>query len=282
MPGHELVGVVEHCGDGVDPDLAGQLVTAHFYLFCGRCRTCLSEREPLCERLIGVIGVQRDGGLAQWVCLPARNLVALPGGIDPIDATVVPDAMATPVHVCHRAEVEPGTRVVVFGAGGGVGARMVQVARCFGGQVAAVDVQPEKLAFLHDHLGVAAVDGSDLARTQLPATWHGQADVVVDLVGTVASSTWALGVLGAGGRLVHLTTFPDVSVPLSPRDLVFRQVGLLGSRYASRSELLAAAGLLQHGAVEAVIGKRVDLAGVPALVERMATGAVLGRGVAVV
>lgn len=282
VPGHELVGVVTGAGPGVDADLVGQTVTAHFYLFCGRCRRCLTAQEPLCPHGLGLIGVQRDGGLAERVALPARNLVRLPAGLDPVDATVVPDAVATPVHVAARAGITTGDRVAVVGAGGGVGAHMVQVAAAHGATVAGLDVDPAKLAFLADELKVAAIDAARLEAAALPAAWGGTADVVVDFVGSPSSAGWALDHLDAGGRLVVLTTFPGVAAAVAPRQLVFGQLSVLGSRYASRAELEAAADLVVSGRVRPVIGERTGLDGAPRLLERLGRNEVLGRGAIVI
>ena len=86
-------------GPGVDAARVGERVMAYFYLCCGECRRCLEGPESLCERLAGVIGVHRDGGYAEYAALPARNLLALPAGLGAAEATAIPDAIATPVHV---------------------------------------------------------------------------------------------------------------------------------------------------------------------------------------
>ena len=282
VPGHELVGVVVSVGPGVEEDLIGQTVTAHFYLFCGRCRRCLDAQEPLCPNGLGVLGVQRHGGLAERVALPARNVVPLPSSLDLVDATVVPDAVATPVHVARRAGITSGERVAVVGAGGGVGVHMVQVATAHGALAAGLDIDPVKLAFLADELGVAAVDAGRLDRAALPVAWGGMADVIVDLVGTADTIGWSLDHLDAGGRLVLLTTFLGLSAPVTPRQLVFGQLSVLGSRYASRAELATAADLVATGRVRPVIGERSNLDGAAALLEQLGRGEVLGRGAVVV
>lgn len=281
VPGHELVGVVASVGPGVEEDLLGQMVTAHFYLFCGRCRRCLQAQEPLCPHSVGVIGVQRHGGLAERVALPVRNLVSLPVGLDVVDATVVPDAVATPVHVARRTGITTGERVAVLGAGGGVGVHMVQVATAHGATAAGLDIDSVKLAFLADELGVAAVDAGRLDRAALPTAWDGMADVIVDLVGTADTIGWSLDHLDAGGRLAVLTTFPGLSAPMTPRQLVFGQLSVLGSRYASRAELATAANLVATGRVRPVIGERSNLDGAAALLEQLGRNEVIGRGAVV-
>lgn len=146
VPGHELVGRVTDLGDEVPADLLGRRVVAYFYLFCGECASCTKGREPLCERLQGFVGVHRDGGYAPRVVLPARSALPIPDDLDPVQATVVPDALATPVHVANRAGIDADDRVAVIGAGGGVGAHMIQVAAGRASAVAGLDMGPEKLA----------------------------------------------------------------------------------------------------------------------------------------
>jgi len=278
VPGHELVGTIVEAGVGVSPGRRGERVTAHFYLFCGRCPRCLAAQEPLCDNLAGWVGVDRDGGYAELVALPERNAIALPPGLDPVLATTIPDAVATPVHVCRRAGVRPGERVAVIAAGGGVGIHMVQVARVYGADVAGLEVASEKLDYLERELGVAAIPSPDFAAVELPAAWNGRSDVVVDLLGTNESLRWGVERLAAGGRLVTLTTFRGVDFPVSSRQLVFGETAIVGSRYASRQELVLAAGLLAGGRVRPVVGRREPLERVAAIHEDLRAGRLLGRG----
>jgi D-arabinose 1-dehydrogenase-like Zn-dependent alcohol dehydrogenase len=278
VPGHELVGIVTAVGPGVAGDLVGARVAAYFYLLCGRCRRCLAGEEPMCERLGGFVGVHRDGGYAERAVLPARNLVPLPGGVDPVLATAIPDAIATPVHVARRARLGPADRVAVIAAGGGVGAHMVQVARLAGARVAGLEASPEKLAFLADDLGVEAVDSSDFDGLALPAGWDGGPHVVVDLLGTTESLDWSLRALAPGGRLVLLTTFPGREVALSPREAVLRELTVLGSRYAGRAEVAHAADLVADGRVRPVVTRRTGPDGIDALHDALRAGELVGRG----
>ena len=139
-PGHEFVGIVTDVGAGVSPALIGQRVAAYFYLVCGACPRCLASQDSLCERFRGNVGVAIDGGYAEYAVLPALNAIPVPEGIGPAEATTIPDAIATPVHVARRAGLQPGSRVAVLAAGGGVGIHMVQVARAYGADVVGLDV----------------------------------------------------------------------------------------------------------------------------------------------
>ncbi|MGH2735527.1 MAG: alcohol dehydrogenase catalytic domain-containing protein [Actinomycetota bacterium] len=276
-PGHEVVGRVAALGEGVASPAIGDRVMAYFYLACFRCSRCLEGRESLCENLGGWYGVHRDGGYAPVTVLPAGNAVGLEHDIDPPEATVIPDAVATPVHVCRRRlGLEPGDRVAIIGAGGGVGAHMVQVARACGAVVAGLEVSDDKLSLVED-LGALPVAARDLEAVDL-GDFGGGADAVIDLVGTRSTLGWGLGALRGGGRLCVLTTFRDMTLEIDPRSLVFKECSIVGSRYASRAELEEAADLVASGVVRAVVGEVVDARDVEVLHERLRAGSLRGRG----
>jgi propanol-preferring alcohol dehydrogenase len=278
VPGHELVGVVVGVGAGVDPRLEGERVAAYFYLSCGTCKQCLAGFEPLCERHAGYVGVDRDGGYGELCVLPAFNAIRLAQSLDPVAATTIPDAVATPVHVARRTGLRPGSRAVVVGAGGGLGVHMVQVAAAHGADVIALDVDEAKLGYLERELGVPALDSSDFGRIRLPAAWSARADVVVDFVGTRESLQWGASALAANGTLVCTTTFRDRVFELSPRDLVLAQSAVIGSRYASRAEVGIGASLVASERIRPVIGRRVGLDHLESLHEDLRNGWLLGRG----
>jgi D-arabinose 1-dehydrogenase-like Zn-dependent alcohol dehydrogenase len=276
-PGHEVVGRVEEVGEGVSTHGIGDRVFAYFYLSCFRCRRCLSGNESLCEELAGWYGVHRDAGYAPMSVLPAGNAVPFSHDIPAVEATVVPDAVATPVHVCRRRlSLGPGDRVAVIGAGGGVGAHMIQVARACGATVAGLERTEDKLSLVED-LGALPVASHDLSAVDLKEL-EGGADAVIDLVGARETMAWGLGALRGGGKLCVLTTFRDVTLEVDPRELVFRQSSIVGSRYASRSELGEAADLVASGTVRPVIGEVVGPRDVDQLHDRLRSGTLRGRG----
>jgi propanol-preferring alcohol dehydrogenase len=276
VPGHELVGVVTGAGSKEDRGLLGRRVVAYFYLTCGWCGFCRAGLDPLCRNLRGHVGIHRDGGYAPFTVLPSANAIPVPEGLDPIAATVVPDAVATPVHVAARAALTREDRVVVIGAGGGVGIHMVQVARIATADVVGLDVSNEKLDAIEE-LGVRAVDSSDFST--LPDLFPGgPPTVVIDFVGSETSAVWSLGNIGPRGRLVALTTFLDRPIPIHYRDFVFREATLLGSRYATKAEVAAAADLVATGRVKPVVGRVVGPADLLDLHNSLRRGQLVGRG----
>lgn len=278
VPGHELVGRVTELGPHSDPDLLGMRVAAYFYLFCGECPPCVRGQEPRCERLEGWVGVHRDGGYAPLVNLPARNAILLSESLDPVAATVIPDALATPVHVANRATIGEEDRVVVIGAGGGVGIHMTQVALARSSAVVGLDVGTDKLTEIEEH-GATAVDSADFDSVPALRLFSGGLPtVIIDLIGTAESTAWSLDAMGTGGRLVVLTTFPDQPQPFEARRLVFREASILGSRYATRSEVAKAAHMVAAGEVTPVIGEVSGPGDVLALHRDLESGTLVGRG----
>ncbi len=278
-PGHELVGRVEALGPGVAPELLGQRVLGYFYLSCGACEACRAGRDAQCANLAGWLGVHRDGGYGSHTVIPAANVLPIPDTIDPVQATAIPDAIATPLHVCRtRLGLSPLDRVVVIGAGGGVGIHMVQMARLFGAAVCGLDIAGDKFPAIREAGGEPALS-QDWAAVRLPSSWQGRpATAVIDLIGSPASLGWSLDALGMGGSLALLTTFRERSFPLEPRTMVFRELRIVGSRYAGKAEVIEAARLVAEGRIHPVVSQVVAPEGIEAVHDALRRNALLGRG----
>lgn len=279
VPGHEIVGRVVAAGGEEGAGLIGRRVVAYFYLSCGDCLECRAGVEARCRNLAGWVGIHTDGGYAPQVVLPAHNAIPIPDTVDPVSATVVPDAVATPVHISRsRARITAGDRVAVIGAGGGVGIHMLQVAMLDGAVAAGFDIDESKLGMVSD-LGARPVLSEDFSSLDPASIFdEGPPTVVVDLVGSDASLAWSVDALAPGGRLVVLTTFRERSLSVDPRDLVFREISIVGSRYATRAEVATAGELVASGAIRPIIGQRVEPGEVRELHNRLEAGTMLGRG----
>jgi propanol-preferring alcohol dehydrogenase len=278
VPGHEVVGTVVETGAAVATPKAGERVMAYFYLACGGCDYCRLAHEPLCRNLRGNVGVAADGGYAEFCALPAFNWLPVPAGIPPVEATAIPDAIATPLHVSRRAGLTPGDTVMVIGAGGGVGVHMTQMAGLFGARVIGVDVGEAKLAAARQAGAASALDfGAGDPRPALAALGE-RITAVVDLVGSPETLAFAVDALDRRGRLVVLTTFPGVTAAIAPRRLVHDEITVLGSRYASRWEVSRAAELVAEGRIRPVVSAVTALEEVAELHTRLRARTLIGRG----
>jgi propanol-preferring alcohol dehydrogenase len=225
--------------------------------------------------------VDIDGGYAEETVVPARNFVAIPDETDSVGATTIPDAIATSLHICgSRAQVQPGEVLVVVGAGGGVGAHLVQVGRLFGATVVGVDLSEEKLAVAAE-AGAAATFPAWSPSESITGATGGMVDVIVDTVGTHETLAWSLSVLTKGGRLVVLTTTAGRTVSETTARVVLDEIAIIGSRYASYADVDLAINLVMHGRIRPVIGGQASLTDVQLLHDRLRGNSLLGRGVLV-
>ena len=257
--GHEISGTIASLGSGVSDWSVGDRVVVPAVLPCGACPTCRSGRENICPKM-RMLGNHIDGGFAESVVVPARDLVRLPESIDLVNGAVIADALSTPFHaVVRRAQVQPGEWVVVVGCGG-VGINLVQFSVLAGAQVVAVDLQPEKLKVAR-RLGATAAmhpsSGGDLVR-EIREITGGGADVAFEAVGSPATVTSALSSLRRGGRLC-LVGYSDQPVSFPTARIMFFEYTVMGSLGCRPVDYPRIVELVKSGRVsldEVVTGKR--------------------------
>lgn len=279
--GNEIVGEVVAIGHDVTGVSEGDRRIVHFYLTCGACEACRWGHEPLCRSLRGLVGVAVDGGLAEYTVVPAENVIRFPGTVAAVDACVVADAVATPWHALRRvARVGPPDRVVVVGAGGGVGVHAVMLGRLLGAAVIGVDVTEEKLAFAREYGADIVVDGrqDDVPSAIRQVTAGRGATVVLDYVANDRTLHDAFSYLAPGGVLVvQGVNPPGTEFHIEPRRFIHAEATITGARYASRKELVEVAELVGRGALAPAVTKVVPLEQAPELFELMDRGELLGR-----
>ncbi len=283
--GHEYSGTVAALGAGVEEWQKGDPVTGSFYLFCGSCVMCAAGREMLCVNNKGNIGAKIDGAFAEYVVVPARNLVRIPEGVVLRQAGIIADAVATPYHIAReRARITPGQRVAIIGAGGGVGIHMIQVAKVFGAFVIAVERDPAKLSRLHELEIDAMVDAASQSwQEDLIAAADGQLDTCIDFVGTPTTTSIGLAALGRGGTFIIVGTMPGLRgdksnvVSAAPMYLINKEITIMGTRYATRAEITRSLTLVRDGKVKPIIGASFPLLQAENALEAIRSNQVFGR-----
>jgi 2-desacetyl-2-hydroxyethyl bacteriochlorophyllide A dehydrogenase len=283
--GHEIAGDVIEVGPSVDGFKPGDRVNVYYYLICGNCRWCNRGRDDLCDRQAGVVGRQIDGGLAEYVKLPARNLCQIPPEVSYVDAAVTADAIATPVHVLReRAHLRAPDTVLVVGAGGGVGVHMVQMARVLGAsQVIAVDITAEKLALATQNGADAVINSAEVGFDEevLRLTKGRGVDVVVEMVGVPATLERSLRSVGKGGRLVLVGTYDAKATLPVTQDSLRGECTITGSRYCARHELTEAVDLVARGRIRPTITRTCQLEEADAVLRSIERMELAGRACAV-
>jgi propanol-preferring alcohol dehydrogenase len=281
--GHEITGEIVALGQGVTGLKAGDPVTAYFYLTCGECYWCRINRETLCDNFGGYVGRDVDGGYAEYIKLPAKNFLRLPDGLDwrgkPAEIGVICDAIATPVKVVRRARVMPSDTVAVFGAGGGLGVHMAMVARwAHAKKVIAVDTMASKFETCLKAGADATVDASEgrVVEQLMELTGGKGVDVVIDFVSSKPTLEAGAGALAKGGRLVTLGGHSQ-PFQLDPAQLLRKEIEVMGSRYATRQEVIESLELVARGEFFPLVTEKVRLEQAEAIHARVDKSLVIAR-----
>ena len=224
--GHEFAGEVAALGPGVTEFQVGQLVTAEGHIICGHCQACRTGNGHICKNT-RIIGVDRDGAFAEFIAMPATNVMTLDG--IPTEIGAIMDPMGNAFHAVLSADI-PGSTVFIVGCGP-IGCFAVGIARAAGAaKVIASDVNPNRLALakkMGAHVLVnAATD--DVVRTVLAETGGEGVDVVCEMSGVPAALHQAFATIRMGGR-VQLLGLPkgEVSVDFAS-EIIFKGITLYG------------------------------------------------------
>jgi propanol-preferring alcohol dehydrogenase len=274
--GHELAGEIVELGAGVDHWQVSDRVTAAIDVVCGKCRHCLTGQTQRCTAMQR-IGFERDGGHAEYVSVPAANLVALPPELDDESAAILPDAVACMYHslIC-QGRVGVGQRVLILGVGG-LGIHGVQIARLAGAHVMATSRQAERLALAKQY-GATPIDAGKESLSEAVADFtHGEGvDVVVDNIGNRASVREGLHLLRPGGKFL-VVAYLDESFEIPSLPLFKTEQEIIGCRGSTKQDLIEVVRLMQSGQLKPVIGARYSLEQIAEATECLENGAMVGR-----
>ena len=181
--GHEFSGYIEKIGPGVEGLKVGQLVTVDPNIYCGKCLPCRQGQKQMCHHM-GAVGVNRDGGFADYCLAPYAQCVVVPEGTDP-ELAAMAEPIACCLHGIDRAGIRPGENVLVVG-GGTIGQIMLQLARKAGAAKVILSEPVEKRRALALELGAdAAIDPihENLNERLYEILGCEGADVVIECVG---------------------------------------------------------------------------------------------------
>lgn len=307
--GHEISGIVEEVGPGVDQVVPGQAVVCAFVMPCGTCFYCVRGEEDLCERFFEYnrlrgtlydgqtrlfrsdgtpVWMYSMGGLAEYAVVPATDAFPLPQGIPLEQAAILGCAVFTAFGaIRNAAALRPGESVAVF-AVGGVGSALVELARVFGAYpIVAVDVRPEKLEAARV-LGATHVVNAAEVRPQdavRDVTGGRGVDVAFEALGRPETFVQAVESVRDGGRAVMVGIAPaGVTAPVEITRVVRRKIQILGSYGArTRTDVPLILNLAQRGALQLdrLVTRRFTLHEADEAYRLLDQGAIVGRAVVV-
>jgi NADPH:quinone reductase-like Zn-dependent oxidoreductase len=259
-PGCDAAGVVAGLGAGVQGWQDGDEVVVAPGLSCGICPACVSGEDHLCAHY-GILGETRDGTNADYVVVPARNLMPRPRSLDFASSAAFSLTFLTAWHMLvARAELRPGETLLVHAAGSGVSAAAIQIARLFGARILATAGSDEKLQRARDL-------GAHEALTYRDPEWPRQVrklagkrgvDVVLDHVGT-DTFAGSLRSLAKGGRYVFCGATSGFDMKADFRPVFFKNLSILGSTMGGQGELRRVRDLVEAGHLVPVIDRILPL-----------------------
>lgn len=227
--GHEFVGQVESVGPGVATHRVGERVAVDPVIACGLCYPCSVGRRNVCRRL-QVLGVHRDGGFSELLCVPAANAHVIPPGISETDAATI-EPFAVAANVTTRTGVLPNDVALVYGAGP-IGLMVLQVLKGVHGiRVLVTDRIDERL----DRAAACGADAViNTAREPLPEALRrlGVEDgptLVIDAVCHPAILEEAVRLAAPAGRIGMLGFSTEPSA-VTQQETTRKELSLIASR----------------------------------------------------
>lgn len=256
--GGELVAL----GPESRTDLApGARVTAWWVLPCNACEQCLAGFHNRCARNYRYLGAHVHGAYAQYVKLPARNLIALPDAVGFEPAAAFPNAFGTAWHMLRRAGLRPGETVLVNAASSGVSMAAIQIAKLTGATVYTTSSAEWKLDRARE-LGADETinyNECDFAAEIMRRTGKRGVDVVVEHVGGDFLDK-SIRCLTRGGRLVTVGGTKSYECAIQVNHVFHKELQIIGSNSATLHDLEAMMPFLADGRLRTVIDKVFPLA----------------------
>lgn len=227
--GHEFAGEIVRLGPEAEAAgllTAGDLVTAEGHIVCGDCHPCRTGQGHVCRRT-RIIGVDRDGAFADYIVMPASNVMKLDG--IPTEIGAVMDPLGNAVHTVLAGDI-PGSRVMVLGCGP-IGCFAVGVARAAGASlVVASDFNPRRLEIARTmgaHVTLNPGSEDVVARVR-ELTGGDGVDVVCEMSGHPSGHGQAFAAARLGGRVNFLGTPSRTTEVDFARDVIFKGLTLYG------------------------------------------------------
>ncbi len=244
--GHELAGELVDA-DGAEGFTPGEAITFLPYFNCGTCVACRAGKTNCCAQL-QVSGVHIDGGMVEYLSVPAYSLVHSQGLS--YDELALVEPLSIGAHGVRRAGIEPGEVVLVIGAGP-IGMGTMAFAKLAGATVVALDINENRLAYCRTQLGIALTINAQSpdVTEQLSALTNGDMPtVVIDATGNLRAINNAFSYLATSGRFV-LVGLQRGDISVNHPEFHRRELTLMSSRNATRADFDHVIGSLKKGLI---------------------------------
>jgi NADPH:quinone reductase len=277
--GNDPSGVVVAVGSGVASPKIADRVATFGGVGCGSCEQCIGGQMQRCVSR-KMLGVQRWGGYAEYLKIPAANCVPLPEGLAFADATVIARHFPLAFGECHLADLKAADWALIMGAAGGLGSCVVQVAKNLGARTiaaAGTDQRVDAAMSLGADCGVN-YRKRDLQREVLRITAGRGVDAVFENIGDPVLWPAAFNSLAAGGRLVTVGAHGGGFVTLDIKRLYQQRLRVIsGLGVERREDLERAFQLARAGTFRTLIDRVLPLRDAAAAHRLVETNEPLGK-----
>lgn len=276
--GADAAGEIDALGEGAEGLAVGDRVVLNPGIGCGRCDLCLSGQENLCPKF-GILGEDMRGTYAEYVVVPARNVLKLPDHVSYEQAAAAALVYLTAWHsLIRRGGLRVGESVLIVGAGGGVNSASIQIAKLAGAAVYVVASSAEKAAQALALGADAAIDRSaeDWIRAIFQRTERRGVDIVVDNVGK-ATINGSIRAVKRGGKILIVGNTSGYDSEIDLRYLFAKHISIIGSTMANHADFVQVMRLMFEGKLKPLISARYPLAEARQAHERLAQGDVFGK-----
>ena len=201
--GHEFIGEIVSVPDTGSQFVVGDIVASGAGISCGKCKRCKEMRTNLCEKYV-TLGLNRDGGMAEYVAVPSSTLVKVPSDLR-LDAAAIAQPLAVGLHAARRSGVRDGDRVLLIGSGAIGTFVLAGLRHLFNTEVTVLDFGGSRLERASrlgaDHI----VEVGENAEAKIREIFGDAGiDVVIEASGAPGQLQFATGLVKRGGTILQV------------------------------------------------------------------------------
>ena len=258
--GSDISGTISEIGSEVQNFQKGDEVLVSPGVSCGHCHYCVNDMENLC-RHYEIIGETLEGGYAEYIALPEKNILLKPKSLKLEEAAAIPLVFLTAWHMLvTQGQITPEKWVLIHAAGSGIGSAAIQIAKIFETKIIATASSKEKLEKAKEFGAKYLINYSreDFGKQVKEITQKKGVDIVFEHTGEKTFEK-SYKSLCKGGRLVTCGATTGYNVSLDLRYLFSRQLKLIGSTMGTKSELKTILNHVDNGQLKPIVDRKFPL-----------------------
>jgi len=222
--GHEFIGEIVGEVDAGSGFTTGDVVASGAGISCGTCKRCKEFRTNLCEKYV-TLGLNRDGGMAEYVAVPTSTLVKIPAGLS-LDAAGIAQPLAVGLHAARRAGVRDGDRVLLIGAGAIGTFVLAGLKNLFTAEVTVLDFGGSRLERAARLGADHTVEVGENAEADIKKIFGDAGiDVIIEASGAPGQLQFAIGLVKRGGNILQVG-LPSTKQEIDVHKIVMSEINI--------------------------------------------------------